>query len=151
MKQLGNPVVMDVFELARKVMNEAHRFLQFVRFEELENKILFSKIAPKSYVLTLIAPHFEDRLMGENWIIYDEVHKMAAVHVKNAQWALVDTEISMGDSAKKESAENRKYEELWKLFFHTIGIEARKNPKCQQNFLPLWYRKNMLEFDQQEK
>ena len=36
--------------------------------------------------------------------------------------------------------------DLWKVFFKSIGIEQRKNPRCQRNMLPLWYRKHMTEF-----
>ena len=35
---------------------------------------------------------------------------------------------------------------LWKSFFHAIGIEQRRNPKCQRTMMPLWYRRNMTEF-----
>ncbi|WP_334290823.1 DUF4130 domain-containing protein [Anaerostipes caccae] len=33
-----------------------------------------------------------------------------------------------------------------KYFFETIGVEARKNPRCQKTMMPLWYRKHMTEF-----
>ena len=39
------------------------------------------------------------------------------------------------------------YEELWKVFFNTIAINERYNPKCQCTHLPKWYRKNMLEHE----
>ena len=39
------------------------------------------------------------------------------------------------------------YDDLWKIFFDTIGIDARYNPKCQQTLIPNWYRKNMPEFN----
>ena len=40
------------------------------------------------------------------------------------------------------------YTELWKTFFHTIGIEQRKNPTCQRNLMPIWKRKHAVEFMQ---
>ena len=130
--------------MARKVGTEAHRFLQFVRFRELENGILFSEIEPKSHIIAMVAPHFEDRLPEENWIIYDATHNLAAVHARRTPWVLTrETAFYSLLSSKKETD----YGELWKIFFHTISIESRKNPTCQRNMLPLWYRKNMLEFD----
>lgn len=144
LEQLHNPDVMEVFSMARKVGTEAHRFLQFVRFRELENGILFSEIEPKSHIIAMVAPHFEDRLPEENWIIYDATHNLAAVHARRTPWVLTrETAFYSLLSSKKETD----YEELWKIFFHTISIESRKNPTCQRNMLPLWYRKNMLEFD----
>ena len=57
----------------------------------------------------------------------------------------------MAKSKPQENIEALKvsdrYEELWKVFFKSINIEQRKNIKCQQSNLPLWYRKNMNEFD----
>ncbi len=35
---------------------------------------------------------------------------------------------------------------LWKTFFHTIGIEQRKNLTCQRNMIPIWKRKHAVEF-----
>lgn len=143
--QLGNSSVMDVFSMVRNVSNESHLLLGFIRFRELENGVLYARITPKNHVLTIVAPHFEDRLSGENWVIYDAVHQMAAIHPRNSQWVLskeVQIEEQLANSEKESG-----YEELWKIFFHTIGIEARENPKCQRNMLPIWYRKNMLEFD----
>ena len=40
---LGNPSVAKVFEMKRRVSNEAHYFIEFVRFRELENGVLFSE------------------------------------------------------------------------------------------------------------
>lgn len=143
--QLGNAAVMNIFSMVRNVSNEAHLLLGFIRFRELQSGVLFARITPKNQVLTIIAPHFEDRLSGENWVIYDAAHQMAAIHARNSRWVLskeIQIEEEIAASDKQED-----YEELWKLFFHTIGIEARRNPQCQRNMLPIWYRKNMLEFD----
>ena len=39
------------------------------------------------------------------------------------------------------SEEQEYMEEYWKTFFETIAIEARKNPRHQQQMLPKYYRK----------
>lgn len=69
---LAEPAVHRVFELQRKVNNEHHQFIEFLRFREIENHILLGKIHPKCNVVPLIAEHFADRFSGENWIIYDQ-------------------------------------------------------------------------------
>ena len=38
------------------------------------------------------------------------------------------------------------YEKLWRDYFHTMAIQPRENIRCQNQLLPKWYRKNMLEF-----
>lgn len=47
----------------------------------------------------------------------------------------------------KDMQKKDEYDDLWKIFFDTIGIDARYNPKCQQTLIPNWYRKNMPEFN----
>lgn len=49
-------------------------------------------------------------------------------------------------AAENISEEERKYEFLWKRFFHSISIKERENPKCQQAHLPFRYRGEMTEF-----
>ncbi|MBR3645908.1 MAG: DUF4130 domain-containing protein, partial [Lachnospiraceae bacterium] len=78
-----------------------------------------------------------------NWAIYDDVRQKALVHRRGSSSIVVsgtDLDSSLGQIAVRDD-----YEELWKVFFETIGIEARKNEKCQNNHLPKWYRKNMTE------
>lgn len=38
------------------------------------------------------------------------------------------------------------YRRLWKTFFETVAIPERKNPRCQDTFLPKRYRGVMTEF-----
>lgn len=141
---LQEPVVMRLFEINRKVSNEAHYFKEFVRFSNLPGDILVSHIAPKSDVLTLIAGHFADRLPSENWMIVDDVRRTAVIHPKDQDYYL--TSLSEKEMDQLSHRTDDPYVNLWKGFFHTIGIHERRNPKCQRNMLPIWYRKNMTEF-----
>lgn len=142
-KMLGNPAVMKVMELSRKVSNEAHLFKEFVRFEELKGNVLYSRIEPKCDVLSLIYSHFQNRFPEENWIIYDITRKKAAVHKYKTDTVLVTGQDM--EQMTQNTQHNDEYEDLWKIFFNSIGIEARYNPKCQQNHMPKWYRKHMTE------
>ena len=67
---LQEPAVFHAFEVSRQVTNEAHSFREFIRFANISSgfPILVSHISPKANVLTLVAPHFSDRLPSENWI-----------------------------------------------------------------------------------
>lgn len=142
-KMLGDISVMRVIELDRKVANEAHLFKEFLRFKELKGNILYAKIEPKCSVIPLVSQHFQERFPKENWIIYDEKHIVAAVHPAGKHFVLIkDKNI---DELIKNMETKDGYEDLWKVFYNTIGIEARYNPKCQRNMMPLWYRKNMTE------
>ena len=143
---LHQPEVQAIFELQRSVYNETHKFREFVRFDRLENQILFSVIEPKSHVLTLLAPHFEDRMPSENWMIIDKNHMIALIHPleqKSFLSPLTKEELSFLENSRQDTD---LYSELWKTFFHSVAIKERKNARCQRNLMPLWFRKNMTEF-----
>ncbi len=146
LSMLQLPGTARLFELSRKTANEAHQFLEFLRFEQLDNGALFARLSPKCRVLTLIAPHFSDRFSGENWVIYDDTHGEAAIHPALKEWVIAPlSEEEASAFLERHSGEDH-YVDLWKVFFETIGIKERKNPACQRNLLPKWYRKNMTEF-----
>lgn len=154
MEHLGHPRVQKVFELSRAVSNEAHCMIEFIRFRELENGVLYSPITPKAQVLPCIASHFEDRFPLENWMIHDKTHHMYVVHEARKCWVLVHEELSeyqknkdaLEEKFMKVSEKEKEYECLWKSFCDTIAIKERNNPKCQRGHLPLRFRPNMVEF-----
>ena len=145
MDHLGDPDVAKVFALSRSVSNEAHIYEEFIRFRELESGILFSEITPKSQILTCVADHFTDRFPLENWMIYDKTHCVFLIHKAGEKWGLVWGEQLDREAADRVSKKEREYEQLWKGFFESVAITERKNLKCQQNHLPLRYRKKMTE------
>ncbi len=77
---LTDEAVHKVFVLARKAGNELCHLRGFVRFQELEGGVLFSRIAPKNNVLTFLMPHFADRFPMENFMLYDESRNLFGVH-----------------------------------------------------------------------
>lgn len=141
---LQEPIVMRIFELNRKVGNEAHFFKEFIRFANMQGNVLVSHIEPKCDVLTLVAPHFADRLPSENWMIIDDNRFTAVVHPKDQDYYMTSLSEKEMDQLSKKTDDP--FVELWKGFFEAIGIKERKNPRCQRNMLPLWYRKHMTEF-----
>ena len=147
MEHLSNPYVAKVFELSRKVGNEAHIFTEFIRFRELENSVLFSEIAPKSQVLTCIADHFADRFPLENWMVYDQTHEIFLAHQAGKKWVLVRGEALNLEAAGRISEAEEKFEHLWKTFCKSISIDERKNPNLQRGHVPIRYRQHMTEFN----
>lgn len=144
---MANDSVRIAYTLGRKTWNEYHHLMGFVRFEELEGKILYSKIGPKSNILTFLMPHFSDRLSPENFMIYDERRDMLGLHPAGKEWYLMQ-----GTGDPKEagglclSDSELGYQELFRFFCHKIMIEERRNPQLQRNLLPLRFREYMTEF-----
>lgn len=147
MEHLTHPDVEKVFELSRRVGSEAHSLKGFVRFRELKGGILYAVIHPKNQVLPCLAPHFEERLPKENWMIYDEAHRMFAVHESGRRWVLV-LEDAFCSEDLEVSEQEKIYEKLWKGFCETISISEREDKKAQAQHLPFRFRPYMTEFVQ---
>ncbi|MBO5292412.1 MAG: TIGR03915 family putative DNA repair protein [Lachnospiraceae bacterium] len=165
MGDLADDAVRTVFELSRNVLNEAHHFKEFLRFEELENGVLFARIGAVNDIVVYLAPHFADRLPGENFMIYDEKHELLVIHPAGKEWYVQrlwrEKENSCGDSSRDRNGEpfiareslvysdrEKEYQELFRYFCHKIAIESRRNERLQQQMLPLRFQSYMPEFQQ---
>lgn len=144
--QIQIPAIYEIFRMNRNVNNEAHSHLEFLRFSQTGEGVLLGIIGPKNDVISLLAPHFADRLSGENWIIYDENRRKAVIHKAMGQWMI----LKLSDDAWKDrmiqSWDQKMFESLWSTFHEHIAIQERSNYKCQRNHLPLRYRPYMTEF-----
>ncbi|MGC4017948.1 MAG: TIGR03915 family putative DNA repair protein [Muricomes sp.] len=146
MEHLSNRHVAKVFELSRRVANEAHLFTEFIRFRELENGVMFSEITPKGQILTCIADHFTNRFPLEHWMVYDKTHSVFLVHEAGKKWILIQGEKLDDEAAGRMSEAEGEFERLWKGFCKSISIEERENLELQRNHLPLRFRQDMTEF-----
>lgn len=143
---LADDNVHRVFALGRSVGTEAGHQKQFLRFQELENGVLYSKIGPKNDVMVFLMPHFADRFPIENFVIYDEKRNLFGIHPAGRQWYLLRGEDAESLPPLRFSQDELRYQELFRQFCRTITIEERKNAKLQQSMLPLRFREYMMEF-----
>lgn len=147
MGNLANDNIRRVMELSRGTNNELCHLRGFLRFQEVEEGILYSSIGPKNDILALLTPHFADRLPMENFIIFDEKRRMASVHQASGEWYLIsDMEQGTEEIALHYTEEELHYQELFRYFCHKISIKERKNLDLQRNMLPIRFRKYMTEF-----
>lgn len=143
---LGEPYVNCVFQLSLSTSNEAHHLLGFLRFQELENGVLFAQIHPKNHVLPFLGEHFQDRLPHDHFMIYDETRQLAALHPKGKGFFITGTEDLDWEQLKRLSPQELEYQKLWCKFFDSIAVEARINPKLQNQNLPKRFRRDIVEF-----
>ena len=143
--RLHDKAVHKAFTCRRNAANELHYCKEFLRFEELENGILYAKIGPKNHVLPFLVPHFADRLPADNFVIYDETRGEFALHPKYKQWYLV-TNHEFDERELVYSEEEQVYRELFTEFCQTIAIEERINLKLPKQMCALRYRPYMVEF-----
>lgn len=143
---LADRDIHKAFALGRGVSTETGHQKQFLRFQELENGMLFSRIGPKNDVMVFLMPHFADRLPIENFVIYDEKRNLFGVHPAGKQWYLLRGEETDRPAGLRYSAAEAQYQELFRQFCHTITVKGRENRKLQRGMLPLRFREYMVEF-----
>ncbi len=145
--QMNNEVVNRIFRVNKNVGGEAHHLQGFIRFAQMENRLLVSTIHPKNNVLSIIVPHFADRLPQERFIIYDAGRKVAAVHVPGKPWILAQVPEEDQNRLKEAANYGDQYKDLWITFFDSIAIKERENYKLQRSNMPLRFRADMTEFN----
>ena len=143
---LGDQTVAQVAEAIKHLRREAHNYKGFLRFSAY-GPVLVGVIEPKNFVLPILAPHFAARYRNEAFLIWDKTHKAACSCIKGESQIgrLEGLILPQPDTAEEQTRR------LFRRYFDTIAIEARKNPRCQMTHLPLRYRSQMTEFVQDEQ
>ncbi len=138
---LAAPEVSPLLTAVRQAEHEAHLLSGFLRFSD-QSGVLVGEIEPKNRVLPLLQPHFCNRFHEATFVIHDRTHQEALFY-QPCRWTIVPVEnfqlAAPGD-------EERNFRALWRIFFDTVAIEDRQNPRCQRTHLPL-----MAEFSPEEK
>jgi probable DNA metabolism protein len=144
----GNKYVLRVSEIVSKMRREKHRMEAFVRFQKLQDGTFYAGIEPDFNVLPLLIKHFKSRYADQKWIIYD-IKRNYGIY-----YDLHDTEfISLEFSAVKSagnvinvfSEDEGIYQHLWKNYFHSVNIPARKNTRLHLRHIPKRYWKHLTE------
>lgn len=134
--------VLRIHKLSKYVGGEAHLLKGFCRFAETEGGVYYAKISPVNNVLPILAEHFIDRLMCQQWLIHDTNRNIAAVY--DGHDYLIDDVPTR--AYVRLSDDEKDYQGLWSAFFTSIAVTERKNKKLQRNNLPMRFRKNITEF-----
>lgn len=138
--------VFDLYSMNRNLGKELDHMKGFTRFAQTSEGVLLGKIGPKNDLTVLLAAFFADRLSGENWILYDDKRRKAAIHRTGTGWVLMQVDSDEWQAKLNETTDEEDYQQLWKAFHEHIAIKERINPKCQMNMLPLRFRPYMIEF-----
>ncbi|NTW72619.1 MAG: DNA metabolism protein [Eubacteriaceae bacterium] len=127
-------------DIVGKVKREVQRYVGYVRFKAVGD-VLYSEINPEFFILPMLASHFADRYFNEKIIIHDAGRSLALISKDGKHFIMPYTETDLPGSEKEDHITN-----LWKEYFQHIAIEGRINLKLQRNFVPLKYRKDLVEF-----
>lgn len=135
--------VRKVLKVGQYVFHEIHKMKGFLRFKELENRILYAEMEPENNIIFDLSIHFQKRLNQEYWIIKDVRRKMYSCYNKKSFILIPEENFHL--YTKNQSSEEQEFESLWKTFYQTIGIKERKNERCRMNFMPKKYWKYITE------
>ena len=145
--------VLEVTNIARRVMHEQLRMKQFIRFQKTKDGIYLGVVSPDHNVLPLVINHFRDRFGDQPWLIYDakrrygyyfdlkEVVRMTFQNEDELPFNLEDGKLD----AEVLSNDDQLFQDLWRTYFKAICIRERMNPKKQLNDMPRRYWKYMTE------
>lgn len=144
---LSEKPIWRVRQWARKTGNERHKLLGLIRFRELEDGMLYSRINPSCHVVPLMAPHFARRLARERWVIHD-VCRHSGVYYDGRELMLVDIPKTL--EHVDVSAEEETFNRLWRRYYQTIAIPERRNERLRRQYMPKKYWPYLTEVQNEE-
>lgn len=146
----GDPDVMELAKVGKKVSNERLRILQFLRFQKASDGTFFAAVEPLYNVLPLLIPHLKDRFGDQIWLIYDlkraygyyyNLSEAAEVRFEHQEAHLLSGFLSESIMDKDEKL----FQQMWKTYFKSIAIKERLNPKLHRQHMPVRFWKYMTE------
>lgn len=137
----AHPAVVDVLNIHRKVMREAHRIQMFTRFQQTAANSYYASFAPKYNVLPVSIAHFRDRFADQEWVVYDLKRNFGFHHlngeIERISFETLPASILTGNLDDRFlHPDEKQFRKLWKDYYHSICIENRKNPKLHRQLLP---------------
>lgn len=145
----GNPYVLAISQIAKKVEREKHRMEAFIRFKHSADGIFYCGIDPDFNVLPLIMNHFKNRYADQKWVIYDlnrhyglfyDLEKVEEISLTPEE------EKNLRSTTENLHVDNENlYATLWKDYFKSTNITARKNTKLHIQHVPKRYWKYLTE------
>lgn len=133
--------VFKVQALRKKALGECHRLKGLLRFMEIGEHLYYAKIHPDHNILEPLGHHFIQRLPQENFIIHDLNRNIAFLY--NTKTYTIEENVTLKVPAISE--QEVLFQKLWKQYFKTIAIKERKNPRCQMQYMPKKYWKDLVE------
>ena len=153
-RNFADPDVLEVTNIARKVLHEQLRMKQFIRFQKAKDGTYLAVVSPDHNVLPLIIDHFADRFRDQPWMIYDTRRHYGYYYEGTGIPVRVTFEdesavpFSLADGRLNEevmSSDDRLFQDLWRTYFKAICIRERINPRKQLSDMPRRYWKYMTE------
>jgi probable DNA metabolism protein len=145
-KNYGNRHVLNLSQTARKVEREKHRMEAFIRFQKTADGIFYCGIDPDFDVIPIIANHFKNRYADQKWVIYDLKRRYGIFYdLQTVEEIEVDIDVNLLKRGENFDEKENLYAKLWKDYFKSTNIVARKNTKLHTQHVPKRYWKYLTE------
>lgn len=149
LKNYGDRDVLYFAKTLKKINRERHRMKAFVRFSKCANGLFFAMIEPDFNVLPLIATFFRNRYADQSWLIYDIRRRYGILY---DQTSVREVHLTMAAGIQPTAAlsfsldeRDELFKRLWKLYFKSTNITARRNLKLHVQHVPKRYWKYLVE------
>ena len=144
-----NPDVLLIQQTSKKVNREKHRMKAFVRFQLTKDQLYYCFIQPDYNVLPLIGKHFQERYADQRWLIYDGLRKYGLYYNgETVEEVQMQFEADLNNEQSLATLHDEKeelYQQLWKQYFSSVNIQARKNMKLHIRHMPKRYWRFLVE------
>lgn len=146
----GDEHVLYFSQILKKVSRERHRMKAFIRFSKSSDGLFFAVVEPDFNVLPLISDFFRKRYADMPWLIYDMKRKYGLLfdtrQVGEVQLSPEEVQdATMPSIAIEMDERDELFQRLWKLYYTSTNIEARKNMKLHLQHVPRRYWKYLME------
>lgn len=146
----GDPDVLEVAQICKKVNYERHRVMQFLRFQKAADGTYFAALKPLYNVISLVIPYLKDRFADQRWMLYDLKREYGYYYdlttVSEVQFEHKEEHLRSGFLGDEIMDKDEKlFQQLWKTYFKSIAIQARLNPKLHRQHLPARFWKYLPE------
>jgi probable DNA metabolism protein len=149
LQNFGDSKVLYFTQTLKKVSRERHRMKAFIRFSKSSDGLFYAVIEPDFNVLPLISSFFKNRYTDQDWLIYDVKRKYGLLYNKQS---IVEVNLSLEektalttDTVITLDEKDLHFQNLWKSYFKSTNIEARRNMKLHLQFVPRRYWKYLVE------
>lgn len=139
--QIQHPGVKACHSIWQRVLREVHKLKGFLRFEELEDGLLWATYAPDANISCMLAPYFARRMSNEKFMICDVKRGIGFYYNREEVEEVIIEESILKRLRINPSLRNTPdiYAQLWRHYFEEIAITERLNPKLQMSLMPKKY------------
>ncbi len=148
LQNMADTSVLRLAQYTKMAGREKHRMEAFVRFKLTCDDIYFSEVEPDFNVLPLIAKHFKSRYQDQKWLIFDKKRHYGIYYdLQNVEYVEMNFNGVKNKQAGLEmlAKDEKLYATLWKTYFQSTNIKARKNTKLHLQHVPKRYWKYLTE------